>query len=121
MSTDLPEEVCPDGTPDDVPTKSPDAELRLTDEGLEMPAFLQGYTGEFTIRTPSVTGEFETAADGLPTGEFWDGIIAVYPDAGDWHGDLREGLMGISTETHRETVFEIIDERSDDQDGDRDA
>lgn len=56
----FPEEVMPEGTPDSVPTKTPDAELRLTDEGLEMPEFLKGYTGTFTMRTPSITGEFET-------------------------------------------------------------
>ena len=113
MSTDeLPEEV-PEGTPQSVPVKSPDATLRLTDDGLEMPEFLKGYVGTFQIRTPKVTGGFETTDSGLPDAEFYDGVIAAYPEAGDYHGDLEAGLMGISTDEHRETVYEIIDERTE--------
>ena len=110
----LPDEVDPDGTPDSVPTKTPDAELRLTDDGIEMPEFLQGYSGEFTMRTAAVTGEFETSDAGLPETEFWDGIIAEYPESGTWHGDLKAGMMGLSTPEHRETVYKIVDERGDD-------
>lgn len=114
MSTaQFPDEVDPDGTPETVPTKTPDAELRLTDDGIEMPEFLKGYTGDFTARTPTVTGEFESSEHGLPETEFWDGIIAIYPESGDWHGDLEAGMMGLSTPEHRETVYRIIDERDD--------
>ena len=112
MSKEFRGEVPPkDGVPDDVPTKEPDAELRLTDDGLEMPGFLKGHVGDFTIRTPSATGEFETTDAGLPTDEYYDGAISAYPDGGDYHGDLRAGLMAISTDQHPETVYEIVDER----------
>jgi hypothetical protein len=101
------------GTPDrDQPT-SPDATLRLTDAGLELPRVLRGYVGEFQIRTPKVTGTFETTDAGLPDGDFYDGVIAVYPGRGTCHGDLDAGMMAISTDEHRETVYEIIDERTE--------
>jgi len=109
----LPEYDEDEGTPNDVPTKSPDAELRLTDDGLEMPAFLKGYVGEFRMRTPSLTGEFETTDSGLPTDDFYNGIIAACPESGDYHGDLEAGMMGLSTDDRRETVYRIIDERTD--------
>jgi|GEM_PF-4862135 len=107
-----PDDVEAEGTPDSLPTKEPDAELQLTDDGLEMPDFLKGYVGTFTIRTPNTTGEFETTDEGLPEDDYYDGVIAVSPNEGDYHSDLREGLMGISTDEHRETVYEIIDERT---------
>ena len=106
----------PDGTPDSVPTKEPDATLRLTDDGVEMPDFLKGFVGEFTMRTPNVTGELETSEAGMPTEEFYDGPIATVPESGDYHGDLREGLMALSIPGQPETVFEIIDDRSEDGD-----
>lgn len=112
MGVDMPSEE-PDGTPADVPTKTPDGALRLTDDGLEMPVFLRGYVGEFTMRTPSVTGDFETTTSGLPDEPFYDGPIAAYPEAGEYHGDLREGLLAFSTPTHGETVYEVQDERSE--------
>ena len=111
---DHPDEVEVEGTPDSVPTKEPDAALRLTDNGITMPEFLKGYVGEFKIRTPNVTGEFETTDEGLPTDDTYDGVIANYPESGDYHGDLREGLLAISTPRHPETVFEVIDEREED-------
>ncbi len=109
----MPDEIEEEGTPADVPDKEPDAALKLTDDGLEMPEFLKGYVGEFEIRTPNVTGEFETTDAGLPEDDYYDGPIAAYPNDGDYHGDLREGVMGISTTDHRETVYEIIDERTE--------
>lgn len=116
MSTEIPDEE-PEGTPDDVPTKTPDGELRLTDDGLEMPAFLRGYVGSFTMRTPSLTGDFETTDSGLPDEPFYDGVIAAYPEDGDYHGDLCETLAAFSTPTHGETVYEIHDERTEDGGG----
>lgn len=110
-----PEDVETEGTPADVPTKEPDATLKLTDDGLEMPEFLKGFVGEFTIRTPNVTGELETTDTGLPEEDHFDGVIAAYPEDGDYHGDLREGLMGLSTTDRRETVYEIVDERTEGQ------
>ena len=110
---DYPDEIEKEGTPDSVPEKQPDAALRLTDEGITMPEFLKGYVGDFTIRTPNVTGELETSDEGMPTGDVYDGILAMYPESGDYHGDLREGLLAISTPKHPETVFEVIDEREE--------
>jgi hypothetical protein len=113
MSADERPKEEPTATPDrDQPT-SPDATLRLTDDGLELPEVLKGYVGEFQIRTPKVTGTFETTDAGLPDGDFYDGVIAVFPDAGAYHGDLDAGMMAISTDEHRETVYEIIDERTE--------
>lgn len=117
MSTEpMPDDIEDKGTPADVPDKEPDATLKLTDDGLEMPEFLKGYVGEFEIRTPSITGKLETEAVGLPEDDYFDGIIAVRPSDGDYHGDLREGLLAISTTDHRETVYEIIDERTEEAD-----
>jgi len=113
MSTDERPDAESTGTPEGVPTKSPDATLRLTDAGLELPEFLKGYVGEFRIRTPRRTGTFETTDAGLPDVDFYDGVIAVYPGRGTCHGDLDAGMMAISTAEHRETVYEIIDERTE--------
>jgi len=101
------------GTAETVPEKTPDATLRLTDDGIEMPEFLKGFIGEFKIRTPNVTGEFETTPDGLPDEEYYDGVIAAYPEAGDYHSDLTEGVMAISTEDHPEAVYQVLDSRSE--------
>ena len=102
-----------EGTPETVPTKTPDDTLKLTDEGIDVPEYLQGYVGGFTVRTPNITGEFQTTEHGIPKRDVWNGPIAAYPDGGDYHGDLREGLLAISTERHPEVVFEIIDERTE--------
>jgi len=115
-TTQPPDDIEPEGTPNSVPTKTPDAELKLTDAGIEMPEFLKGYCGSFTMRTPTVTGEFETSDSGLPKTRFWDGLIAVMPEDGDWHGDLEAGMIGISTPEHRETVYQIVDQRGSKED-----
>lgn len=95
-------------------TAEPDDTLRLTDEGLEMPEFLKGYSGSFRVRTADVTGDMETTDAGLPETEFYDGVIAVYPDDdGDYNPDLASGLMAISTPEHGEEIYEIVDERTD--------
>jgi hypothetical protein len=116
MSAQLPdEEPEVEGTPDTVPTKTPDAELELTDDGIEMPEFLRGYVGDITMRTPNVTGEFETSELGMPDEEVADVIFAEMPEEGDYHGDLEAGMMALSTDDTPETVFEIIDNRSEEQ------
>lgn len=116
MSAQLPdEELEVEGTPDTVPTKTPDAELELTDEGIEMPEFLRGYVGDITMRTPNVTGEFETSEAGMPDEDVVDTIFAEMPEAGDYHADLEAGMMALSTEETPETVFQIIDNRSKNQ------
>lgn len=105
-----PEEIDPDehqGTPSDVPTAKVDQELELNDDGeLILPDYLVGYVGDFTIRTPNVTGEMETSEHGL--GETSD-LLGSVPEAGDWHGDLEAGMMAISTDEHPEKVFRITD------------
>ena len=113
MSTDGRPNGEPTGTLDRVQTTSPDATLRLTDAGLELPEVLTGYVGQFQIRTPRQTGTFETTDAGLPDGDFYDGVIAVYPGRGTRHGDLDAGMMAISTDEHGETVYEIIDKRTE--------
>lgn len=108
--------------PDD-DTVQPDGTLRLTDEGIQMPDFLKGHVGSFTIRTADVTGELQTTEHGLPETDFYDGVIAIYPDDdGEYNPDLGPGLMAIETPQHGEDVFEIIDERTHpEQEGDPDA
>ena len=113
MSADKRPNGEPTGTPESVSTTSPDATLRLTDDGLELPEVLKGHVGTFQIRTPRRTGTFETTDAGLPDVDFYDGVIAVFPDAGTYHGDLDAGMMAISTDGHRETIYEIIDERTE--------
>jgi len=93
--------------------RTADESLRLTDDGIEMPDFLRGYVGNFTIRTPSITGDMETTKHGLPDDQFYDGPIAAYPSEGDYNQDIPSGCMAISTEDHPEIVFNITDERSD--------
>lgn len=110
----LPDEVPESNNTDEIPQKKPDAELRLTDGGIEMPEFLKGYVGTFTMRSPNVTGDLETSDAGMPETEFYDGILAAYPEDGDYNADLSEGMLALSTSDHRETVFQIIDEREDD-------
>lgn len=97
---------------------SVDNTLRLTDDGLEMPEFLKGYVGTFQIRTADITGEFTTTDSGLPETDFYDGVIAVYPDDdGDYNPELEPGLLAISTPEHGEEIFEIVDETEADEEG----
>lgn len=101
------------GTPDTVPTKTPDATLELTDNGIEMPNFLRGYTGEFTVRTPNVTGIFETSDGGLPEKPVANTMFAILPEDGDYHSDLEGSVMAIKTDTAPETVFKVVDARGE--------
>lgn len=93
-------------------TTDTDGDLVLTDEGLELPEFLRGYTGEFKMHTASVTGTVQTTDTGLPDAEFYDGPVAVYPDDGEYNDDLSAGMMAFETSEHDKTVFNIIDERT---------
>lgn len=85
--------------------------LRLTDDGIELPDFLRGYSGSFTMRTPAVTGEIETSAGGLPDVTFYDGPLAVYPSDGEYNDDLSSGEMAFATPPDGETIYRIVDER----------
>jgi len=90
-----------------------DDTLQLTDDGIEMPEMLRGYTGEFTQRTADVTATLTTTDSGLPDVDVYDGIIAVYPsDDGDHNSHLREGLMSFETPEHEEVVYRVIDDRT---------
>lgn len=100
-------------------TVEADATLRLTDEGLEMPEFLKGYVGSFTLRTADITGTFETTDHGMPETKFYDGPIAAYPDDdGDYNPDLGSGYMALATPDHGEEIFAVLDERSQQSDPD---
>lgn len=91
-----------------------DATLELRDDGLEMPEFLKGYVGSFTLRTADVTGQIQTTEHGLPESDYYDGVIAAYPDDdGDYNADLRAGLLALSTPQAGETVYRILDKRTD--------
>lgn len=107
----IPTEVEEEGASDQLPTKTPDAKLRLTDKGIEMPEILKGHVGEFKIRTPNITGEYETTDAGLPEDEYYDGAIAALPGGGDYHGDLEGNMMAVSVPREPEAVYEVIDER----------
>ena len=95
-------------------TATPDETLRLTDDGMEMPTMLRGYVGSFTLRTADVTGDITTTPGGLPDTDFYDGVLAVYPDDdGDYNPHLEAGLLSFETSDHPERVFEIRDERTE--------
>lgn len=113
-------ELIPDGG--EVKTAEPDETLRLTDEGIEMPDMLRGYVGSFTLRTADITGDFETTESGLPDTDYFDGVIAVYPeDDGDYNPHLEEGLMSLETDEHPERVFRVVDETTADMEGENGA
>ena len=97
----------------------PEETLRLTDEGIEMPDMLRGYKGQFHIRTADITDQFNTTESGLPDTEFWDGVMAVYPDDdGDYNPHLGPGLIEVYTTSKAESkVFEVVDERTEDEEG----
>lgn len=110
-------ELIPDGGT--VEKSEPEETLRLTDEGIEMPDMLRGYKGQFHVRTADITGQFNTTESGLPDTEFWDGVIAVYPDDdGDYNPHLGPGLMEVYTTSKEESVvYEVKDERTEDEEG----
>ena len=90
-------------------TEQVDGRLVVTEEGLEIPEWLQGFVGEFDTRTPNVTVELTTTEHGL--GEHLDALSTV-PGAGDYHEDLEAGQMALSAPGHEERIYEIVDERS---------
>ncbi|GAA3882819.1 hypothetical protein GCM10022627_40480 [Haloarcula argentinensis] len=90
-----------------------DATLRLTDDGIELPDWLQGHTGTFEIRTGDVSGEYETTDAGLPETQFYDAPFAVVPDAGDYNPHIPDGHMVITAPDEPEWCYEVVDERSD--------
>jgi hypothetical protein len=65
------------------------------------------------MKTPNLTGQFNTTDKGLPDSDFYDGPIAAYPEDGDYHAHLSEGEVIICCRVHRDTLFQIVDERSD--------
>lgn len=91
-------------------------QLRLTDDGLEMPEMLRGYKGQFEIKTPNITGQINTTEEGLPDEDFYDGPIANYPEEGDYNDRLDEGEMIVQARGYPNTKFEIVDERSEEVD-----
>jgi len=111
MATSEPKE--PEGVPNSIPTKTADAVLKLTDEGIEMPCFLKGHVGKFKIRTPNIDGEYETTDAGMPENEYYDGPIAAMPGDGDYNGDIPEGHMAVSTPELPETTYKVADERTE--------
>lgn len=78
-----------------------------------MPEMLRGYTGQFEMKVPNVTGQFNTTDSGLPDEEFWDGPLAVYPAEGTYHEHLDEGEMVLQCRGYPNTLFQIVDEREE--------
>lgn len=88
--------------------------LRLTDDGLEMPEPLKGYVGQFEIRTGAITGQINTTDEGMPTDDFYDGVIAVYPEGGDYNEGLDDGEIVFQIRGHPDIKYTVIDERTED-------
>lgn len=86
--------------------------LELTDEGIEMPERLKGYVGQFEIKTPNVTAQFNTTEKGLTTDDYSDAVWGVYPDGGDYHDELDEGEMIIQARGYSAKKYRVIDKRS---------
>lgn len=91
-------------------TLEADGTLVLDDEGLHLPDWIVGFTGTFSVRTPSITMRPTTTERGL--GEVSD-ILGSWPGPGNYHEDLEEGMMAFSTPDHAETVYEIDDRRTE--------
>lgn len=91
----------------------PDGTLVLDDDGLHLPDWLVGYTGTFTVETPTITMR-PTTSKGL--GEVSD-TLGAYPNAGEWNERLEEGMLAFRTPGHEEMVYEIDDRRSEDGGG----
>jgi ribosomal protein L37AE/L43A len=95
---------------------TPDDTLRLTDDGLEMPKWLRGYQGTFTLKTRKVDGELETTEAGLPDVEFYDGVIAAMPDEeGGYNPEIPPGHMILTAPDQPEYCYDVVDERSQEQ------
>jgi hypothetical protein len=86
--------------------------LRLTDDGIEMPEMLKGYVGQFEIKTATITAQFNTTEQGLPTDDYSDEVWATYPGDGGYHAHLDAGEMLIQCRGAPDTLFEVVDERS---------
>lgn len=85
--------------------------LRLTEDGIQMPDFLRGFSGTFMMFTPNVDGELETTEEGLPDVEYYDGIFAVDTNSGDYNEWLEAGDIAFETPNHPVTRYTILDER----------
>lgn len=85
-----------------------DGELRVTEEGLEIPEEIVGYVGEFQIRTPNVDGVLTTTYAGLP--EFLS-VLGEITESGDYNEDLEAGQIAISADGFPEKVYRQIDDR----------
>jgi ribosomal protein L37AE/L43A len=95
---------------------TPDDTLRLTDDGLEMPKWLRGYQGTFIVKARKVDAEFETTEAGLPDVKFYDGVIAVMPDEeGDYNPEIPPGHMILTAPDQPEYCYDVVDERSQEQ------
>ncbi len=90
-----------------------DGTLQLTDDGIELPEWLRGHTGSFTIQTGNIDGEYETTDTGLPDEQFYDGPIAAMPEGGDYNPHIPDGHMVITAPGEPEWCYEIVEERSD--------
>lgn len=88
-------------------------ELRLTDEGLEMPEMLKGYVGQFEIKTGTVTAQLNTTKNGLTTDDYSDAVWAAYPQGGDYHAHLDAGEMIVQCRGQPDAFFKVVDRRSE--------
>lgn len=92
-------------------TVEPDDELVLDDDGLHLPDWIVGYVGRFTLETPSITMQATTTDEGLSE---VSEVLGAYPEEGCWNERLPEGMIALSTPGHRERIYKIDDQRTED-------
>lgn len=88
-----------------------DGTLVLGNDGLHIPDWLIGYTGQLTLHKPTLKIQPHVTEPGLPE---VSAILQTYPDDGDWDDRLGEGMISLSTHDHEERIYEIDDQRTAD-------
>jgi hypothetical protein len=97
----------------------PDGTLVLTDEGLEVPDWLDGFVGTFTMSTPNITGRFKTTDQGM-SGPRTTSLVMSPPNEGTYNERLPAGHIALTARGRPEYIYEIDDQREE-VDGGEDA
>lgn len=88
-------------------------EVHVTEEGMHLPDWLVGYTGEFTMRTANIDGTLTTTDAGL---DDVSPALGAYPKDGDYNPHLDAGQVEFEADGRVE-IYDVIDDR---EGGDRD-
>lgn len=80
--------------------------LHITEEGLELPDWLQGHVGSFSLKTPNVDGDLETTEHGLGT---HNQVLASVPEPGDYNEELDEGQLALRKPGYPWRVYQVVD------------